>query len=673
MKDRWVRRRFAPSKGRRAANREERTADVQPRTNDIRWRSERHPHHRTLAILAPSSPEQDRRGETSVLTGILGSSRRSLGIRIRWWLIPLACLWPGLLPGQVLMSRGPYYQDFDTLANQGAAIWEDNKTLPGWYASRSAAPIEVPTYRAGAGSSSVGGLYSYGRAASRDRALGSLASGGTGKLAYGVRFTNDTETARTGFTVSFTGEQWRVANASSQRLVFAYQVGLCLTNADARNDQRWTLCPALDFIGSGAGATAALDGNEPSNRVVFTNASLPGVVVPPGQELFLRWFDPDDPGFDSGLAIDQVAVSFGPVNTNAATSGAAFSLLTYNTHGHSVEDWSTNSWQVQAIGRQLIFLKPDIVAFNEIPETNTYQMQNWIDAFLPGYQLATNSASDGYIRNVIASRFPITSSRSRLHDSDLAPYGYTASGFTRDLFEAEISIPQFPRPLHVFSIHLKSAQDGDSSAKRAAEASAISNFFASTWQAMNPLDPYVLCGDLNEDLVRPPARQLQPIQQMTGPATGLQLVTPVNPITGSELTFSIRSESLSRRYDYILPCALLASNIAASEVFRTDLLPGPPPFLRPNDARSASDHLPVLVAFNNPYDRPFRMVLAERNGSNVRLAWESIIGQMYRVESSSNLILWTPLASHLAATGFTTFFATNTGSKFSCFRVGREP
>lgn len=587
--------------------------------------------------------------------------------------LSLLCLRPAWLPGQVQMSGGTYHQDFDTLTNQGTAMWEDNRPLPGWYASRSAVPNEVAAYRADAGSSIVGGLYSFGGAGSGERAFGSLASGGTGNLAYGVRLTNDTQLARTDFTISFIGEQWRVAGTGSQRLLFAYQVGICLTNADARNDQRWTLCPALDFVGPHADATAALDGNEPSNCVEFANVVLSGVVVPPGQELFLRWFDADDPGFDSGLAIDQIEISSGPVHCNAAAPGDAFSLLTYNTHGHSIENWSTNAWQVRAIGRQLMFLKPDIVAFNEIPDTNTYQMENWIKAYLPGYHLATNSASDGFIRNVIASRFPIMGSRSRLHDENLGPYGYTHSGFTRDLFEAVVSVPQFPRPLHVFSVHLKSGQDGDSSAKRAAEAGAISNFFAVNWLPANALDPYVVCGDMNEDLVRPPARQLQSIQQMIGPATGLHLMTPVNPITGSELTFSIRSESLSKRYDYILPCALLASNVAGSEVFRTDLLADPQTFLRTNDDRSASDHLPVFVVFNNPYDRPFRVVSAGRNGSEVRFIWESVVGQAYRVERSTNLKNWTTVVSNLTATGFTTTFATDAPGEFSCFRVGREP
>ena len=37
-------------------------------------------------------------------------------------------------------------------------------------------------------------------------------------------------------------------------------------------------------------------------------------------------------------------------------AGAALSVLTYNVHGSAVTNWSTNSLQVQAIGRQMQYL-----------------------------------------------------------------------------------------------------------------------------------------------------------------------------------------------------------------------------------------------------------------------------------------------------------------------------
>jgi endonuclease/exonuclease/phosphatase family metal-dependent hydrolase len=593
----------------------------------------------------------------------------------RVWPLLFSALLPSPLPGQIPLTDGTYSQNFDALASNGAAIWVDNETLAGWYASQSAAPNCVTNYIAGAGAGTKGGLYSFGDVNSADRALGSLASGGPGKLAFGVRLRNDTRLAQTGFKVSCTGEQWRVGGTAVQKLAFSCQIGAWLTNADASDDQSWTVFPALDFNSPNTNATQALKGNDPSNQVVFTGVPLPGVVVPPGQELFLRWFDGDDPGFDDGLAIDNLRVSFSAAPTNAfsAATNGAFSLMTYNTHGNQVTNWSTNSYHVRAIGRQLVYLKPDIITFNEIPDTNTWQMENWVKAFLPGYFLATNSESDGAIRNVIASRFPIRRSQSWLHACDLVPFGCTNSFFKRDLFEAEIAVPDFPQPLHVFSLHLKSGQDADAAAQRAAEAGAVSNFLATIYLPTNGLRPYVLSGDMNEDLARPPAGNPRSIQRLISPPTGLQLTSPLNPFTQSELTFSIQNDTPTKRYDYILPCALLFSNLAAGEVFRTDLLTNPPFPLWTNDDKIASDHLPVILVFKNPYESPFRLLSIARGNPGVSLNWESVPGQAYRVETSRDLALWSAAAQNLLATGVNCSFDTNTipGSQF--FRVRREP
>src|ERR1044072_4272252 len=103
----------------------------------------------------------------------------------------------------------------------------------------------------------------------------------------------------------------------------------------------------------------------------------------------------------------------------------ALSLLSYNTAGNGTTNWSTNVAQVQAIGRQMAFLQPDVITFNEIPRTNTWHMPNFVTAYLPGYFLAPNSGSDGFIRSVILSRHPIVRSKSWLSSADLTPFGWT--------------------------------------------------------------------------------------------------------------------------------------------------------------------------------------------------------------------------------------------------------
>jgi endonuclease/exonuclease/phosphatase family metal-dependent hydrolase len=354
----------------------------------------------------------------------------------------------------------------------------------------------------------------------------------------------------------------------------------------------------------------------------------------------------------------------------------ALSYLTYNCHGNGLTNWSTNMWHVQAIGRQMQYLNPDIITFNEIPVTNncTAQMADFVTAFRPGYYLVTNSTDDGFIRSVILSRFPIISSTSRLHGSDLTPYGYTGSGFTRDLFEAQISVPGFSQPLHVFVVHLKSSTDADSSAKRAAEAGAVSNFFATVYLPANGQQPYVLSGDMNEDILRPSPGNLQSIQRLISAPTGLQLTTAVNPFTDSEQTWSIQAaDGLTVRYDYILPCAMLSSNIVSSQVFRTDLLPNPPPPLLAGDDKTASDHLPVFMVFGNPFNPPFRLLTIGRTNQIVSLQWESAGNRSYNIEVSSNLTAWTPLVTNLTATNADCRFTTNVPDSVKFFRVYRAP
>ncbi len=459
-----------------------------------------------------------------------------------------------------------------------------------------------------------------------------------------------------------------------------------VTNAPPLERPTIVFPPQNQVVTNGANATFSVSAGgvpPPAYQWQFTPASnvgmdptnLPGAV---SSNLTLTGVTFAQAGFYSVVITNVLgSVSSRPAALSVwRASVPVFSLLTYNVHGNGLTNWSTNMWHVQAIGRQVQYLDPDIITFNEIPVTNdcTAQMADFVAAFRPGYHLVTNSMDDGFIRSVILSRFAIVASRSWLHGSDLSPFGYTNSGFTRDLFEAEISVPGLAQPLHVFTVHLKSGQGADVSAKRAAEASAVSNFFATVYLPAYGSQPYVLSGDFNEDLLRPPVGNPQSLQRLAGVPTGLQLATPVNPLTGSELTWSIQDTGgLTRRYDYVMPCTLLASNIVGSQVFRTDLLNPPPPDLYSNDDKTASDHLPVFMVFGNPFNVPFRLLSMEMTNQIVSLTWESQNNRSYNIEVSSNLIAWAPLASNLIASGANYTFQTNMSDAFRFFRVYRAP
>ena len=582
---------------------------------------------------------------------------------------------------QVAMSGGTYSQNFDSLANSGTLAWTDNSTLPGWYASKTLGGTSVTTYRADNGSGNTGAIYSFGASGSTERALGSVASGTPGNFAYGVRFTNDTGLAQSNLAVSYTGEQWRNGgNTSAQKLAFSYFVSSNpITSSDAANANTWTAFTSLDFTTPTTGSKAgALDGNNPANKQVFTNAVLP-VVVQSGQEIFLRWFDTNDTGTDHGVAIDNLTVSFQtatngpPPDTNPPPviilTNSSVILMTYNVKGNGVADWSTNSPQVAAIGRQIIYLNPDIITFNEIPYTNTWQMSNWVAAFMPGFSLAVNSVTDGSIRSVIASRFPINRSQSWLPHTDLTPFGYSGV-LTRDLFEAEVNVPNWPQPLHVFTTHLKSTGGttyADAAAKRAAEAAAITNFFATNFFVLHPSHPFTLSGDMNDSDTNALA-----IQRLISAPTTMRLTNPTNPVSDSINTYSIQG-SLTERIDFILPCALLRSSFTSAQVFRTDLLTPLPSDLNANDDSTASDHLPVLMTFANPFNAPFRLLAFSRTNGIVSFKWESDTNRLFNFETSTNLLDWTPLAINIFTTTTNSTFTTNSPEASRFFRIYRVP
>ncbi len=386
-------------------------------------------------------------------------------------------------------------------------------------------------------------------------------------------------------------------------------------------------------------------------------------------------------------ATNSSTVTLAVAPTTVAATNGQIKFLVYNVAGNNSgaetnpAAWTTNAAQVQAIGRQLMFLKPDIVAFNEIPATNgVTQMPNWMRAFLPGYFLATNSVDDGYIQSVIASRFPITYSGSHLAYSSLVPFGGSGM-FLRDLFEAQIAVPNWPLPLHVFVAHLKSTWTNTPQSdanKRAAMASAISNYLTTVFlPGTYGSQPYLLAGDMNEDAFYPEGTYVsgRPIQRLTSQPTGLRLTIPVNSVTHTDLTESIQS-GLDTRFDYILPCALLVSNLAGSEVFRTDLLTNLPPNLFGDDDVTASDHLPVVMIFQNPFNTPFRLLSLTRTNQNVTLKWESQNNRSYCVEASSNLFSWMPFATNLTTSSTSSpfvFSTNNINDALKFFRIYRAP
>jgi hypothetical protein len=209
-----------------------------------------------------------------------------------------------------------YGQSFDTLTTSTTAVaWVNDSTLAGWSLIVSNGTA-APTYAADTGSSNAGTFRSYGDTGSVERALGSTASGGTyfGSPASGavagwiaVALNNATGSALSGFTVGYSGEQWRNGgNTSAQTMVLEYGFGASFTGVNV-----WTPAgTAFNFTSPVVGATAgAVLGN--SAGLVSGLGGTVNTAWAAGDTLWIRWSDTNDVGNDHGLAIDNF--SFSPV------------------------------------------------------------------------------------------------------------------------------------------------------------------------------------------------------------------------------------------------------------------------------------------------------------------------------------------------------------------------
>lgn len=316
---------------------------------------------------------------------------------------------------------------------------------------------------------------------------------------------------------------------------------------------------------------------------------------------------------------------------------AQWAVLTWNLSGFGMTNWTPAHPQLEAVVRILRHVKPAVVSFQEVPEGWETGMTNWVRSWWPEATVVVGSRTDGALRLAVASALPVRAVRSWLRRVPLDAWG-SGAVFSRELLEAELAVPGYPEPVHLFTLHLKAGADGESAARRAAEALAISNFFAVEWPARGRGRAYLLAGDCNEDVNRPRPGERGAVQVLVGGGTGLWLLTPVQPGTGDDRTWSSRQAALSYRFDYLLPSGLLKSNLVGSGVFRSDREWPQPAGVNPGDSALASDHLPVWAMFANPFAVPH--LAWEVRGGQGWLRWWSGAGQRYRLEVSTDLAQW---------------------------------
>jgi uncharacterized repeat protein (TIGR01451 family) len=190
-------------------------------------------------------------------------------------------------------------QNFDTLANSGTS----GTTPTGWFFSEALANANA-LYTAGTGSGNAGDTYSFGAAASTERAFGGLQSG-TLNPTVGACFTNNTGSTITNLAIAYTGEEWRLGTlARTDQLDFQYS-----TDATSLTTGTWTDHNPLDFVTPDTGGAAgAKNGNAAADRTALS-ATISSLSIANGASFWIRWNDFNATGADDGLAVDDFSIT----------------------------------------------------------------------------------------------------------------------------------------------------------------------------------------------------------------------------------------------------------------------------------------------------------------------------------------------------------------------------
>lgn len=210
----------------------------------------------------------------------------------------------------------------------GAASYVDGVTFPGWqvrWVTNLADPVAnasiPPNFYTSAGAQQTG--YSFylfrspvgdphGSLGTRnyDAHTGAHTIGGT---FLGTRLVNASGAPISSISLGYTAEQWAVRAGDAGTFVVAVSV-----DADSPVSGTWQDVDALHYSSPRSqftGSSFATDGRAlPENRTVFrpVNVALPA-PVPPGGEVWIRWFSVNAPGVDQSIAIDEIRVTANPV------------------------------------------------------------------------------------------------------------------------------------------------------------------------------------------------------------------------------------------------------------------------------------------------------------------------------------------------------------------------
>ncbi len=230
-----------------------------------------------------------------------------------------------------------YTQNFDTLPSSGTNLtWANNSTIAGWYRNYTgtAEPVRDNSVQTGTNNTSgvvnQVGFMNTGESNNVDRSVTLRPVSYITNLAVGAVFQNASGSAATGFSVGYTGEQWRrVSTNTASSLYFEYAVVSSLNEAtlDIQADNLgWVRISELEFVSPVLGTGSGLNGSLPAVQTAFSPVTN-NVTVSNGHYLVIRWLITDS-ALAPVLGIDDVSVRLIPGGPSGFT--AAYVVADFN-------------------------------------------------------------------------------------------------------------------------------------------------------------------------------------------------------------------------------------------------------------------------------------------------------------------------------------------------------
>ncbi len=251
----------------------------------------------------------------------------------------------------ITSSSFSYTQDFSTLATTGTS-----SALPtGWALLEKGGAAADQVYAANNGASNSGNMYSMGSGA--DRALGALRSGSLSPL-YGVGFVNNAASSITSMNVSYLGETWRSARATSIPDTIFVEYAIGATGIDTVNGT-WVRIPQLVYTSPATSATSVAGSTAPLSSTTITS-TLSSINIPTSSTIYFRFVDGNPAGSDDMIGIDDfqismVAIPVEMVSFSAKKAGNANKLAwqtaTELNNQHFDVQRSTDGTTFQTIGQ----------------------------------------------------------------------------------------------------------------------------------------------------------------------------------------------------------------------------------------------------------------------------------------------------------------------------------